>query len=479
MVRIRRNQRKAGPGAPPGGGRGRRLSDFAMRAQGVIGMLLLCAAALLCAGEAWAAPRNIILFVADDLGLESVGCYGNPKVKTPGIDALAASGTQLTNAFCTTASCSPSRSVLLTGRQNHANGMYGLQHSAHHFRSFDTTVSLPARLAEAGYRTILAGKYHVGPEANYPFSETIRGNRPERMAEEARELIAADDERPFFLYFCTTEPHRPFMNKGFPVPEPEEVVVPDWLPDLPETRKELARYYASIAQCDSGVEALLRVLKETGHWEDTLFVLVSDNGAPFPGAKTTHYEPGVRLPCIVRNPSAEKFGGSCNALVTFCDITPTLLDFAGVASKPEEFHGRSFLPVLSVENPEGWDEAFLSHTFHEVTMYYPMRTLRERQYKLIWNIAHELPFPFATDLHDSETWQAVLKQGLSQYGKRSVDAFVHRPEFELYDIEADPDETNNLAGAPEMAQTLGRMQARIRALQEATDDPWELKWDRE
>jgi len=476
---MRRNHRKPSPGARPGGVRIGIWSCFATGARSLIVMLIIGASAVLCPKEVWAAPRNIILYVADDLGRESVGCYGNPKVHTPGMDALAAAGTRLTNAFATTASCSPSRSVLLTGRQNHANGMYGLQHPPHHFSSLDRNTSLPTRLAEAGYRTIIAGKNHVGPESVYPFAETIRGGKPVQMAEEAAKHIAAEDERPFFLYFCTFEPHRPFQHQSFPVPNPEEVVVPEWLPDLPETRKELAYYYSAVAQCDSGLEALLRVLKETGHWDDTLIIFVSDNGAPFPGAKTTHYEPGVRLPCIVRHPSADKTGGTCDALVTYCDITPTILDFAGIETKAKAFHGRSFLPVLTAEKAEGWDEAFLSHTFHEVTMYYPMRTLRERRYKLIWNIAHELPFPFASDLYGSDTWQAVLTQGVQAYGKRTVDAYLHRPEFELYDLEADPAEIRNLAGEPDMAQTLARMQARIKDLQKATDDPWVLKWDRE
>src|SRR6185312_5850601 len=102
--------------------------------------------------SAAAAQRNVVLIVTDDQGMVA-GCYGNSVIKTPNIDGLAADGTRFTNAFCTTSSCSPSRSVILTGMFNHANGMYGLEHAEHHFRSFDNVKSLPVMLGEAGYRT--------------------------------------------------------------------------------------------------------------------------------------------------------------------------------------------------------------------------------------------------------------------------------------------------------------------------------------
>ena len=112
---------------------------------------------------------NIVLIVSDDHGREAVGCYGNTSIRTPHIDQLATDGVRFSNAFCTTASCSPSRSVLLTGIHNHANGMYGLEHQAHHFSSFDTVRSLPVWLAQAGYRV---DDLHAGtpPQAAPPYT---------------------------------------------------------------------------------------------------------------------------------------------------------------------------------------------------------------------------------------------------------------------------------------------------------------------
>lgn len=426
-----------------------------------------------------APPRNVVLFITDDQGQADAGCYGHPVVKTPGLDALAAEGTRFTNAFCTTASCSSSRSVILSGLHTHTNGMYGLAHADHHFQSFDKIKGLPARLSEAGYRTICIGKKHVAPATVYPFDVELPVQRPRQMAEAAREHIASDDPRPFFLLFGTVEPHRPFHHQDFPAPSPNDVIVPPWLPDLPEVREELARYYASIQQADSGLAALIDILKETGQWENTLVIAISDNGAPFPGAKTNLYEPGAKLPCVVRNPLHPTPGAVCDALVSWCDITPTVLDYAGLYKRPREFAGRSLLPILSESSPPGWDHVFMSHQLHEITMYYPMRVLRERRFKLIWNIAHELPFPFASDLYESSTWQAVLNNDVKRYGQRDTHALLHRPEFELYDLETDPHEVVNLASDPAHAQTLARMQSQIREWQKQTKDSWELKWERE
>jgi N-sulfoglucosamine sulfohydrolase len=115
-----------------------------------------------------------------------------------------------------------------------------------------------------------------------------------------------------------------------------------------------------------------------------------------------------------------------------------------------------------------------------MTMYYPMRVVRERRWKLIWNLAHPLPFPSASDLWESATWQDVYRKGKDAgYGKRTVGAYLHRPAFELYDLESDPDEVHNLAGDPKHAERLEALKAKLKAFQQRTDDPWVLKWDRE
>ena len=420
--------------------------------------------------------RNVLLYVVDDHGTDDAGCYGNPAIKTPGLDALAREGTRFTHAFCTTASCSASRSVILTGLHNHATGQYGHEHRYNHFISFPNIKSLPVLLDRAGYRTASAGKFHVAPEPVYHFQQYIKGGAPAQMTEACKTFIAANDQKPFFLYFCTTEPHRPFRREGSDTFDPKNVIVPPYLPDTPQCRDELAKYYGSVQRADKGLFRLIEILQETGHWDNTLIIYISDNGIAFPGAKTTLYEPGTRLPCVVRNPYAKKKGVVTNAMITWADITPTILDFAGALPEKPNFHGRSFLQVLEKENPKGWDEIYASHTFHEITMYYPMRVVRTRRYKLFWNIAHKLDYPFASDLWASATWQGVLKRGDKVYGKRSIEDYIHRPKFELYDLENDPYEINNLADDPKHAQVLEELKEKLKAFQRQTKDPWILKW---
>jgi N-sulfoglucosamine sulfohydrolase len=435
----------------------------------------------LAGGEAGKKP-NLVLYVVDDQGSTDAGCYGNPVIRTPGLDALAKGGVRFTNAFCTSASCSASRSVILSGLHNHANGQYGHQHSYHHFISFDRVRSLPVMLAEAGYRTASWGKYHVAPESVYHFQQYIRFPRgardrsPAGGADACRPFLAEKTDKPFFLYFCTTEPHRPFRRGGSDPVDPKDVIVPPYLPDTPECRQELARYYMSVQRADKGLLRLLRILQDTGHWDDTVILYCSDNGIAFPGAKTNLYDPGMRLPFVMRSPYAERQGVTSSAMVSYTDITPTLLDFAGASPKGYAFHGRSIRPVLGQENPAGWDEVYASHTFHEITMYYPMRVVRTRRHKLIWNIAHGLDYPFASDLWASPTWQAVRKRGDKVYGRRPVAAYLKRPRFELYDLEGDPHEVRNLAGDAKHAALLEQMKRKLKAFQERTKDPWIVKW---
>jgi N-sulfoglucosamine sulfohydrolase len=475
-----------------------------------------------------AAPRNVVLFVTDDQS-QDMGCYGNSVIKTPNMDVLAREGTRFTHAFCTTASCSASRSVILSGLHNHANGHYGHQHSYHKFNAYANIVGLPVYLSKAGYRTASCGKYHVAPELVYAFDEFIKGNSrsPIEMANNCKNLIEADSEQPFFLYFCTSDPHRgggeatelPYEpnrfgnpkpnSKGYPgikevTYSPDDVLVPGFLPDTPTCRAEIAQYYQSVSRIDQGLGRLIEILHDADKWADTLFIFISDHGIAMPGAKTTVYEGGMRSPCLVRNPYNEKQGVVSDAMVSWVDVTPTILDFAGILNKKSgtverlilrkldepargtqqsrwtkrgTFHGRSMLPLLEQEHTKGWDVVHASHTFHEIQMYYPMRVVRQRQYKLIWNIAYPLSFPFASDLWAAPTWQAQYKLGLdAPYGAKTVGTYMQRPKFELFDLKADPHEGHNLADDPKHQELLAEMIDELKAFQANTNDPWAIKW---
>jgi len=497
-------------------------------------LLLLCCLGL--ARPLHAAEKNIVFIIADDLS-PTLGCYGDKVIKTPAIDALAHDGILFRNAFATTASCSASRSVILSGLQNHANAQYGHQHSYHHFSAYQNVgdLALPRVLAQAGYRTGQVGKFHVAPEEVFHFEQYFKANlrSPAEMAEAAAAFIRENkDPRPFFLYYATGDPHRGggedqasaehpnlFGNKPNHGAWPqitelfyrsEEMVVPTFLPDTPACRAELAQYAQSVSRIDQGVARLVQILKDAGLYEKTLIVVTSDHGMAMPGAKTTVYEPGLRVPFIVRDPYAQKRGLESEAMISHVDVTPSLLDFAGgldvAANAPKplaqnppakkkrggdgemenagppltHYQGRSWASILEQEKPAGWDVIYASHTFHEIQMYYPMRVVRDREFKLIWNIAHPLAFPFASDLWEAPTWQAQWKLGESApYGVRTVGTYIHRSQFELYDMKNDPDERVNLAGDPRYKETLAAYIVRLKEFQKRTDDPWILKWEYE
>ena len=499
--------------------------------------LLVPSAILLLSLSAKAAEKNVIFFITDDES-PTLGCYGDEVAVTPAIDALAADGTVFHNAFATTASCSASRSVVMSGLHNHRNGQFGHQHSYHKFASFHNVVSLslPRVMANAGYRTARCGKYHVAPEEVYHFESTIGGNgrNAVEMADNCKAFITDNNDKPFFLYFATSDPHRGggvdntsqrelkpnlFGNKpnkkSFPgvtevFYDPAEIPIPHFLPDTQETREELAQYYQSCSRIDQGVARLVEILKAADLFDKTMIVFTADHGMAFAGGKTTVYEGGLKVPFVVRNPYEKNRGVHSQALISHVDITPSLLDFAGGLDKrrngptnwvdPNQYwkekpyaksenrgsgsfrsyHGKSWIPVLGDPDATHWETVFASHTFHEIQMYYPMRVVRDKKYKLIWNIAHQLPYPFASDLWAASSWQAQFRSSMdASYGKKTVGDYINRAKFELFDIENDPHETRNLALEREFNDVLVEYQAKLKKMQKELRDPWIMKWDYE
>lgn len=485
--------------------------------------------------ECSANEKNIIFFITDDEG-QTLGCYGDKCAVTPNVDALAKDGVLFKNAFATTASCSASRSVVMSGLHNHKNGQYGHQHHFHKFDSYHNVValSLPRVLSNAGYRTGHIGKYHVGPEAVYRFETYMKGHarNPVAMANNCKEFITKQDDRPFFLYFGTSDPHRGGgTDKNSPLElkpdlfgnkpnrqshqginevfyETDKVNIPEFLTDTPETREELAQYYQSVARIDQGLGRLIEILKEADLYDKTMIVFTADHGMAFAGAKTTVYDPGLRVPFVVRNPYETKRGFHSDAMISHIDITPTLLDFAGGLdqdingpsnwvdpnkywkekglfqkdnrdgkNKFRSYQGKSWLKALTDPGVGHWDAIFASHTFHEIQMYYPMRVYQDKQYKLIWNIANKLDYPFASDLWAASSWQAQFKKGLdAPYGTKTVGQYINRPRFELFDLASDPYEAKNLSEDPNYAQILQAYKKKLRAMQKELEDPWVLKW---
>src|ERR1700733_9623362 len=244
-------------------------------------LLILLLALLPATAHAQTKPKNVVLIIADDLGMQ-VGCYGDKTIKTPNLDALAKRGIRFTKAYATVSSCSPSRASIFTGLYTHQNGMYGLQHATHKQECHAWVQGLPNLLRSAGYFTGLIGKFHVGPDASFNFHRLALNTKQRSvafMAQQARDFIKDADKKPFFLVMAYQDPHR--AAKGFGNEphaadpkevkyDPKDVVVPYYLPDCDDVRKDLAEYYQSVTRMDRGVGLLLEVLREMGQLDETL-----------------------------------------------------------------------------------------------------------------------------------------------------------------------------------------------------------------
>ncbi|CAH0719701.1 unnamed protein product, partial [Brenthis ino] len=461
--------------------------------------------------------RNVLILLADDGGFE-LGAYRNKICQTPNIDALARRSILFNNAFSSVSSCSPSRAALLTGTPSHQNGMYGLHHGVHHFNSFDNVTSLPNLLRENGIYSGIIGKKHVGPSSVYKFDyeQTEENNHINQVGRNithmkllAREFLkeANEQKKPFFLYIGFHDPHRcghsepqfgPFCER-FGSGEPGTGHIPDWTPwyyqwdevelpynvqDTEPARRDIAAQYTTMSRLDQGVALILKELEAAGHKDDTLIMYTSDNGIPFPSGRTNFYDSGLREPLMISSPepSARKNAAS-GALVSLLDIMPTVLDWYGIIREQDmnneiwsNDRPKSLLPILEKEPPYSDDEAvFASQTHHEITMYYPMRAVRTRRYKLIHNLNYGMPFPIDQDLYVSPTFQDILnrtrsKQPLPWY--KTLKQYYYRPQWEFYDIRSDPEELKNLHGKPSLQQVEAALRSRLLEWQRGSGDPW-------
>jgi N-sulfoglucosamine sulfohydrolase len=424
--------------------------------------------------------RSILFLIADDWS-PIARCYGNDVIRTPHIDALAERATIFDYGFCASPSCAVSRACILTGLYSHTHGQYGHSHGIHGFGTHASVQSLPLLLRENGVATACIGKKHVMPDSVYPFDcePAVDPRSVHDMADRVRDFLQTADGKPFYCHVGFTDPHR--AGPGFgndtayrDVDEqtysPDEVVVPPHLPDIAETREELADYYQAISRFDQGIGAAVSALREAGRADDTLIVVTTDHAMPWPGAKASSYDSGHRCPLLVIRPGATGAVRS-QALVNWCNFMPTFLDWYGIAP-PDELPERSFIDILDDAEPAGWDETFFSHCFHEVTNYYPYRVLRGRRFKYVRNLAHELPLPLPSDLYRSKTWTAVLRDDIEMMGERPTASMMQQAPEVLYDLENDPNETINVIDDPAFAEVAAAMRQKVLAFRQRTADPW-------
>lgn len=422
---------------------------------------------------------NILMITCHDIG-RHLGCYGIPTVHTPHIDALAADGVRFTQAFCTAPQCSPSRAALFTGRYPHSNGVMGLTHADFAWDLHPEEQHLGQILQANGYETVLIGVHHESrrgdPQqvaARCGMTEAISNRPGEVVSDLALKRLArfADEKRPFYLQLGYTEPHRlnpkvreepDYMGFIGDYIEPDSeagITVPPYLRDEPQALEELSELQGAIRYVDTAVGRVLAGLHELGLEGQTLVILTSDHGVALPRAKCSLYDPGLETALIMRLPSRDWCGGKVHSeLISNIDVFPTLLEAIGLPVS-DQVQGRSFLPLLEGRNFHSRDSTFAEMTYHNY--YDPRRCIRTNRYKLIVNFSAAPAF-----MDPSQSWRPRTMPLAPVKGP----AAFHAP-IELYDLQADPLELENLADDPSHEDIRRACLVDLHRWMHMTDDP--------
>jgi len=455
---------------------------------------------------------NIVFIMSDDHAAHAISCYRSRINRTPGIDRIATEGMRFNNCFCTNSICTPSRATILTGTYNHVNGVTTLS------TMMDNRLqTFPKLLQGAGYQTAMVGKWHLGqgPEHEptgfdywcvlpgqglYHDPEMIEMGEKKTVPGYVTDLITErsldwlkqrDPDRPFCLLCHHKAPHRPWEPsprhldglRHTTIAEPDTLhddyrnraraaaaatmridrdlnasdlkePTPEGLSEMEERQWKYQRYikdYLScIASVDESVASLLDYLDENGLTEDTIVVYTSDQGF-FLGDhgwydKRFMYEESLRMPFVIRYPREIAPHSVSDDMVLNVDFASTFLDLAGVPI-PSDMQGSSFRPLLGGKLPPDWQTSMyyrywmhLAH--HNVYAHYGVRTLR---YKLIY----------------------YYSDSMGQAG--SIDE-SREPEWELFDLERDPQEMNNVYNNPEYAEVVADLKEELHRLQTQVGD---------
>jgi N-sulfoglucosamine sulfohydrolase len=455
---------------------------------------------------------NVLFVITDDQSYPHASAYGSRFVETPAFDRIAREGVLFTSVYVASPGCSPSRAAFLTGRYP-----WQIEEAGTHASSFPAKyVVFPDLLEASGYWVGFTGKgwgpgdWQVSGRTRNPAGLAFNEHRleppsgsfsPNDYAANFTEFLRQRPAgQPFYFWYGASEPHRVYepgsgVRAGKRL---EDVEVPGYLPDTPEVRSDLLDYALEIEWADRHLAAMLRALEEAGELENTLVVVTSDNGMPFPRAKATLYDAGIRVPMAVRWGRRVPGGRVVEDPVSLIDFTPTILEAAGV-SHPGDYPmtGRSLFGLLTSSASDTEDPArgavFSGRERHSSSRYrnlgYPQRAIRSGPYLYIRNFAPErwpagAPRRFEADgtlgpMHDGYH-DIDAGPTLQLLTSRAADPLFHgylhlavgrQPAEELYDVSTDPDCLRNLALDPSSREVLSALRERLYAFLRDTGDP--------
>ena len=392
-------------------------------------------------------PPNIIIFIADDVSWDDFGCYGNPIVQTPNIDKLATQGIKFTNFYLTASSCSPSRNSIMTGRYPHNSGAAEL-----HTEPPLQMLSFAELLKKQNYYTVQSGKFHMGDYARRGFD--VINEDPDKNGDGGENLWVKalqerPDDKPFFMWFAAYDAHRVWGPNEFSGSHnPDEIIPPFYLDNGTGTKSDLGKYYDEIKRFDFFIGLVNEELKRQEVLNNTVIIVMADNGRPFPHSKTRVNDRGMKSPFIIYWPDRiSNKGSTSHSLVSAIDIAPTLLQLAGLEA-PEQFQGLSFEKLIVNPEAQHRNYVFAEHNWHDYEAH--ERMVRDKNYLYILNSRPLFPQVGPADAVGSPSFAELNR--LKEKGALSpaqADIFmVPRPKEELYDCIKDPLQLLNLASVP-------------------------------
>lgn len=435
------------------------------------------------------ARPNILFCIADDWGWPHAGAYGDPVVRTPAFDRLAAEGVLFENAFVTAPSCTACRNSILTGQWH-----WRLEEGANLWSTLHPKFPVyPLLLEDAGY---FVGHWR---KAWGPGDWRALGRRRDPAGPTFKSfadfLKARPGVQPFCFWLGTSDPHRPYVwqsgaKSGIRI---DRIRLPADLPDHETVRHDVADYYYEAQRFDRDVAAALALLEESGELDNTIIVMSGDHGMPFPRHKCQLYDSGTHVPLAVRWGAKVDPGRRVTDFVSLADLAPTFLEAAGVAI-PEQMTGRSMLDVLRSKRSgrvdPSRDQVLTGRERHGQTQEkpnpggYPMRAIRTDDFLYIRNFAPDRwpgGCPDADkafggrahgDCDGSPTQEFVVEHREDPKYQRFYQlAFGKRPAEELYDLRQDPDQLSNVADRSEYREVQARLAERLMGELKATGDP--------
>ncbi len=461
-----------------------------------------------------AEPRkpNILFCISDDQSYAHTGANGDPLVQTPAFDRVAREGLRFTHAFCDAPTCGPSRSAILTGQHIWRLEEAGNIHSTlpAKFATYTELLAAagyavgytgkgwsPGRLEPGGRTTNPAGVLFDRQKLLPPFKGISATDYAGNFQDFLQQL---PENQPFCFWLGTFEPHRSYQLGAGKLTgkDPAKASVPPVFPDNDIVRNDILDYLVEVEHFDSMVARAIVALEARGELDNTLVVITSDHGMPFPRAKASLYDAGSRVPLAIRWPGGiGKPGRTVNAFVNLSDLAPTFLKVAGLKI-PEMMTARSLVGIFNGHDPIEMDAAFIAMERHDGCRKggkgYPCRAIRTDAYLYIHNFeptrwpsgspdpsvcARSIPFG---EIDSSPTKTFMMEHRNEEHVAFLAElAFGMRPAEELYDLQTDPHQMVNIAGATAMAQTQASLRGRLFDHLRKTRDPrvvgGKVDWD--